>query len=156
MSRKTRETKANEQRIAAGHPCLALVRQPERRLKKPGREAIERAIAGGSLRISVMTVWEISQLDALGRIYLGAPIDELMEKALALPALQCLQLAPALIFDAHRLPGDFHRDPIDRLLVATARHHGLTLITEDCKILDSARQGYVRARSSSDKELLKP
>ncbi len=129
--------------------------QPERRLKKPGQEAIERAIAGGSLRISVMTVWEISQLDALGRIHLGAPIDEWMEKALALPGLQCLQLEPAVIFDAHRLPGDFHRDPVDRLLVATARHHGLTLITEDRKILDYARQGYVRACSSDNKGLLK-
>jgi len=88
--------------------------QPERRLKKPGRVAI------------------------LGRIHLGAPIDEWMKKALALPGLQCLQLEPALIFDAHRLPGDFHRDHIDRLLVATARHHSLTLITEDRKILDYA------------------
>ena len=130
--------------------------QSERRLRKPGRVAIEQAIVRGSLRVSIMTAWEISQLEALGRIHLGAPIDEWMEKALALPGLQCLQLEPALIFDAHRLPGDFHRDPIDRLLVATARHHDLTLLTEDRKILDYTRQGYMRARSSSDKELLKP
>jgi len=126
----------------------------DKRLKMPGQKAIDQAITQGQLRISIMTLWEVSQLEAAGHIHLGTTIDAWTEKALALPGLQCLPLQPTLIFDAHRLPGNFHRDPADRLLVASARHHDLTLITEDRKILDYAQQGYVRACSSSDKELL--
>ncbi len=127
---------------------------PDRRLAAPAREAVEHAIAAGNLRVSIMSIWEISLLEAAGRIHLGMSIDEWLEKALALPGLTCLPLETPLILDAHRLPGNFHKDPADRLLTATARHHDFTLITEDSKILDYARQGYVRACSSSDKKLL--
>lgn len=128
---------------------------PDRRLKPPGRQAIENAITDGALRISIMSIWEISLLEAAGHIHLGMPIEEWLEKALQLPGLQCLPLAPPVILDAHRLPGTFHRDPIDRLLVASARIHDLALLTEDRKIRDYARQGYVRARSFNDKDWLK-
>ncbi len=126
----------------------------DQRLAAPAREAIEQAITVGSLRISIMSVWETSMLETTGRICLGNPVNEWMEMALALPGLTCLPLEVPHILDAHRLPGSFHKDPADRLLVATARHHDLTLITEDRKILDYAQQGYVRASASSDKGLL--
>ncbi len=51
---------------------------------------------------------------------------------------------------ANQLPGSFHAD---RLLVAIARHHDLRLITEDRNILDYARQGYLCAHATDDKEL---
>ncbi len=127
---------------------------PDQRLATPAREAIEQAITTGNLRVSIMSIWEISLLEAAGRIRLSMPIDEWLEKALALPGLTCLPLETPLILDAHRLPENFHKDPADRIQVATARHFNLTLITEDRKILDYARQGYVQACSSSDKELL--
>jgi len=38
---------------------------------------------------------------------------------------------------AYKLPGRFHNDPADRMLVATARIHGLTLMTADERILAS-------------------
>ncbi len=101
-----------------------------------------------------MSIWEISLLTAKERLHLGKAVDLWIEQALSLPGLSVLPLEPKLIFDAHRLPGDFHPDPADRLIVATARHHDLTLITDDCKILDYGTRGYVRARASSDKELI--
>ena len=129
--------------------------EASRRLKTPAREAIESAVASGEgLSVSIMSIWEISLLTAKGRIHLGMPVDAWVEKALTLPALKVMPLEPALIFDAHRLPGDFHADPADRLIVATARHHELTLITDDWKILDYGAQGYLRARASHDKELM--
>ncbi len=57
---------------------------------------------------------------------------------------------------ANQLPGQFHADPADRLLVATASHQGLRLLTEDRKSLDYGRQGYVRAHATDDKALLNP
>ncbi len=126
---------------------------PDQRLAAPAREAIEQAITAGNLRVSVMSIWEISMLEAASRIHLGIPVNEWMEIALALPGLTCLPLETPLILDAHRLPGDFHKDPADRLLVATARHFNLTFVTEDRKILDYAQQGYVQAYSSNAQEL---
>lgn len=32
-------------------------------------------------------------------------------------------------------PGNFHQDPANCIIVATARHHNLTLLTSDEKIL---------------------
>ncbi len=123
--------------------------EPSTRLRQPARDAIEAAVASGQgLCVSIMSIWEISLLTAKGRTHLSQPVELWMEKALALPGLKVLPLEPALIFDAHRLPGDFHADPADRLIVATARYHELTLITDDRKILDYGAQGYLRARAS--------
>ncbi len=44
-------------------------------------------------------------------------------------------LTPEIAIDAANLPGSFHPDPADRLIVATARAHGATLLTTDAKIL---------------------
>jgi PIN domain nuclease of toxin-antitoxin system len=53
-------------------------------------------------------------------------------------------LTPEIAMSCHLLSG-FHSDPIDRMLVATARIEGLTLVTRDRAILDYAAQGHVRA-----------
>jgi PIN domain nuclease of toxin-antitoxin system len=45
----------------------------------------------------------------------------------------------------HRLPSQLHDDPVDRILVATARIEGLTLVTRDRALLDYATQGHLRA-----------
>ena len=120
------------------------------RLGTAGRELIERSVYEGGLAVSIMTLWEISLLESKGRIRLGAPAAEWLDNALTLPNLKVLPLELPLILDAHRLPGSFHPDPADRLIVATARHHRLTLITDDRKILDYGSQGYLRARASTD------
>ena len=48
---------------------------------------------------------------------------------------ECLPVDLEIIEEAYSLPEPFHADPVDRLLVATARLHGLRLITADEKIL---------------------
>ena len=124
------------------------------RLQQPGRRSIDAAIRSGRLRVSVISLWEISQLEAAGRLHLNMPVEEWMQAALALPGSKVIELELPIILDAHRLPGEFHKDPADQILVATARHHELTLLTEDKKILDYAQQGYVHACSSTETELL--
>ena len=54
-------------------------------------------------------------------------------------------LSPEVLIDASFLPGTLHRDPADRILIATARAFDLTLVTRDQTILDYARRGHVRA-----------
>ena len=106
------------------------------------------------LHLSVMSVWELGMLDAKARIHLGQPCKDWLNTFFQRTRFQIVGLDIDVALQANQLPDFSHSDPIDRLLIATARHHDLTLITEDGKILDYARQGYVQARSSSDKKLL--
>ena len=124
------------------------------RLGVAGRELIEDSVRKGGLAVSIMTLWEISLLESKRRIHLGTSAAKWLDDALALPNLKVLPLELPVILDAHRLPGSFHPDPVDRLIVATARHYNLTLITDDRKLLDYAEQGYLRAHASGDEALL--
>lgn len=50
-----------------------------------------------------------------------------------------------ILLEAAYLPGDMHRDPSDRWIVAAARHHVATLVTSDRRILAYADAGHVQA-----------
>jgi len=108
----------------------------------------------GALHVSVMSAWEIGLLDAKGRIRLGMPVHEWMDTFFQRTRFRLLGLDLPVVLAANQLPGELHQDPADRLLVATARHHELTLLTEDHMILGYARQGYVHACRCDDKGLL--
>lgn len=60
------------------------------------------------------------------------------------PAICEAALTPGIAIDASQLPGNVHGDPADRLLIATARHLGLPLVTRDAKIIAYAGQGHVQ------------
>jgi len=102
------------------------------------------------LHLSVMSVWELAMLVAKNRIQLGCAINGWVNEFFERTRYQLLGVNIGVALDANALPGNFHPDPADRLIVATARHHRLTLITDDRKILDYAGQGYLRARASHD------
>ena len=87
------------------------------------------------LYLSTFSVLEISQLVSCGRLKLNNVTSEWI--AGALKALRCeeIGLSREVALGAYQLPGTFHRDPADRILVSTARVHGLTLVTADRRIL---------------------
>jgi PIN domain nuclease of toxin-antitoxin system len=61
-----------------------------------------------------------------------------------------VQLAPMsadLLIDSSFLPGKPPRDPADRIIAATARDHGCTLLTRDRALIDYAAQGHIRVLS---------
>jgi PIN domain nuclease of toxin-antitoxin system len=60
------------------------------------------------------------------------------------PGIKEAPITPAIAIDASYLPGDFHADPMDRLVVATARHLGVPVVTSDRKIIAYAEAGFVR------------
>ena len=138
------------------HVWLWYAQGNQQRLPAGAARRLERLDRDGRLRLSILSVWELGLLNAKGRIHLGQPCEEWVGAFLQRTRFQVIGLDIGTALQANQLPAFPHADPVDRLLVASARHHGLTLITEDRKILDYARQGYVRALSSSDKELLKP
>jgi len=105
---------------------------------------IDRAAAYGRAFVSVISVWEVSLLHTKGRVLLGLALPTWVDRALA-PPITVAALTPEIAVECHCLPGPFPNDPVDRILVATARIEGLTLLTRDRAILDYAAQGHVRA-----------
>ncbi len=85
--------------------------------------------------MSVICCWEVAKLVALGRLVLPRPLDEWIDRALAYPGIRLLDLTPRIAIEANRLPGSFHRDPADQIIVATARVFDIPLVTSDQQIL---------------------
>ncbi len=138
------------------HIWLWYARGDRHRLNTRVAERLTALDKAERLHLSVMSVWELGLLTAKNRLHLGQPCAEWVQTFFSRTRVRLIELDVPTALSANQLPGQFHADPADRLLVATARHHGLRLITEDRKILDYARQGYVRAHATDDKELLKP
>ena len=131
------------------HVWLWLESDPDR-LGEPARSRIEQAARLGKLWVSVMSVWEIGMLVAKDRIRLSMPVDEWVRQASATPGMQMLGVIPEIALESTRLcPTDYASmdDPawFDRLLMASARVHNLTLVTADEKILAYADQGHLKA-----------
>jgi PIN domain nuclease of toxin-antitoxin system len=109
------------------------------------RNAINRAAASGQLRIAAISVWEAALLASRGRVVLGRPLTQWITAAVSAPGLTIEPLLPQVAVEACSLPEAFHRDPADRLIVATARVANATLMTRDRRILDYAARGHLTA-----------
>jgi PIN domain nuclease of toxin-antitoxin system len=97
----------------------------------------------GKVFISAISVWELSMLVAKGRVTLAKPIHQWVEDSLSQPGVNLSLLTPAIAIESSFLPGEFHGDPADRIIVATARLNNLILLTRDRKILQYRSEGYV-------------
>nr|VFK18290.1 MAG: PIN domain nuclease, a component of toxin-antitoxin system (PIN domain) [Candidatus Kentron sp. LPFa]VFK33123.1 MAG: PIN domain nuclease, a component of toxin-antitoxin system (PIN domain) [Candidatus Kentron sp. LPFa] len=102
--------------------------------------AIEEAESDG-IGVSVISCWEVAKLVEYGRLDLNAEVGRWLSLALAYPGVALLPLTPDIMVESTRLPGDFHRDPADRMIVATARQHWIPLVTSDEKLI---RYAHVR------------
>ena len=71
---------------------------------------------------------------SLGKLQLSLPASQWIQRATNPEGIQLLPLTPEVALESAYLPGDFHRDPADQLIVATARLHNLVLITSDQRI----------------------
>lgn len=115
----------------------------DRRLGTNARAAIEEAERTDAIGISAVTPWEIALLAERNRLRLVQEVGTWIEAVLALPGIRLMPIEPAVALDSVRLPGPFHADPADRLIVATARHSGARLVTADGTILSYAKRGHV-------------
>ncbi len=86
--------------------------------------------------VSAVSCWEVAVLHAKGRLVLDVSLDEWLQAALYDAAVSIVNLTPAIAVESVRLPGELHRDPADRMLIATSRFLRCRLLTEDRKILD--------------------
>lgn len=100
-----------------------------------------------ALYISIISIWEVAMLESKGRITFSTGITSWITTAISAPGLQVVQLLPEISIDSTHLPGQFHGDPADRIIVATARFLKCPLVTADGNILAYAKEGFVDAVS---------
>jgi PIN domain nuclease of toxin-antitoxin system len=117
-------------------------------LPAPVIETFRRASQAGGIFVSTASAWEIGLLSRpranrpLVLEFLPDP-KTWFARFLAGPGIQETPITAAIAIDASYLPGDFHPDPMDRLIVATARHLGLPIVTSDREIIAYAQAGHV-------------
>jgi PIN domain nuclease of toxin-antitoxin system len=135
---------ANRALLLDTHIWLWYVENDTRRFSRKIEPLVEAAVQRGELLISAISVWEIAVLDANRRIELSQELRTWVGRALNVPGLRLKSVSPSIAVESTRLPGDFHRDPADRILVATARMTGAALVTCDERIVAYAKDGRVR------------
>jgi len=102
-----------------------------KRLSAKARRAIDEA---EHALVSAISVWEVAMLVAKRRIHLDRPVEQWIDLALALPGIQLAPLEPSVAIRSTQLPGEFHPDPADRIIVATALENGCPILTPDERI----------------------
>jgi len=87
------------------------------------------------LYVSPISTLEIARLMMGGRIDLEGSLDAWISDTIDILRCSTIEICHRIAAVAYDLPDEFHKDPADRLLVATARVHHLTLLTADERIL---------------------
>jgi PIN domain nuclease of toxin-antitoxin system len=86
--------------------------------------------------VSANSCWEVAKLVEVGRLGLSTPVEKWIEQAMGYPGIRLLDLSPEISIESTRLPGEFHRDPADQIIVATARIYNCPLLTADGRIIE--------------------
>ncbi len=118
------------------HVLLWLAAEPAR-LSKAASAAIRRALRSGGIAIASISLWEIAALFARGRLRSRGTTEAALEAILAATGASLREITPTIASLATQFPADFSPDPADRLIAATARAEGLTLVTRDERIRSS-------------------
>jgi PIN domain nuclease of toxin-antitoxin system len=111
---------------------LSWAAEDPKRLSRVAASEIRRARRGGGLAISAITLWELSWQIARGRIQSFGTIEATLEKLVEGVTILPITLEIAAL--AAQFPADYSSDPSDRLIGATARAEGITLVTRDERI----------------------
>lgn len=113
-------------------------------LKGPQRATIEHALqAGERLGVSAISFWEIAKLAERGRLRFSRSLDQVFSEIEAHPEIDLYPLSPRISIESTRLGPRFHTDPADQIIAATARVHGLRLVTADDRIRASGVVAFV-------------
>ena len=114
-------------------------------LREPAASGLREAYAdGGTLAVSPMTAWEVAMLASKGKIALSLAPEVWFARFRALPGVTLAELPPEVLMASCALPGVPPADPVDRILAATARAFGYTLVTRDRHLLTYGEEGHMR------------
>jgi PIN domain nuclease of toxin-antitoxin system len=104
----------------------------DRRLPAATRRQLDRV----HVYIASATLWEIAQLVQEDKIRLDIDVEPFLQQLTGWEALTVVDITPAIAVRASRF-GPFPRDPMDRLITATALEYGVPLVTSDAAITRS-------------------
>jgi PIN domain nuclease of toxin-antitoxin system len=117
------------------HAWIWSVEADTRRLGRRARQLVSKADLREQIRISPASIFEVAALHTAGRLRLAGSAEQWIRDALTAGELRLAEITPAIAIDAGLLPRAALPDPVDRLLVATARKLDATLLTGDGRIL---------------------
>ena len=103
-------------------------------LSRKAKAAIERELAGGEIVISAISAWEIAMLVEREKLVLSMEASSWLATIATIEAVRFMPVDIEIATRSVDLPGEFHKDPADRMIVATARKLAAPLVTKDEKI----------------------
>lgn len=126
--------------------CAAIWISDDQPMARQTVEALGHARANGEpIYVSPITAWELSLLVSRRRLNLQMTPERWFARLMQAPGLRLSDMSPNVLIAASFLPGNPPRDPADRILAATAREYGYTLVTRDRPLLDYAEHGHLQA-----------
>ena len=96
------------------------------------------------LYISAISIWEVSMLINKKKAAISIPINEWLNKVLSIPGLNIIDLSLTILVESCNLPDFDHKDPADRMIIASTREIDGYLLTFDKRILEYANNGYLK------------
>ena len=117
------------------HVWIWFISNPEL-LSKAAIEAIHAAIDQKAVVISSISAWEIALLVSKKRLKFTMPATEWISKSERLPFFQFLPIDNSVAVKSVNLPQPLHKDPADRLIIATAISLAAPVVTKDEKLLN--------------------
>jgi PIN domain nuclease of toxin-antitoxin system len=107
-------------------------------LSRRAREVIEAEVHDGEILVSAISAWEVAMLAKAGRLALTMDATTWLDTVAQVPAVRFVPVDVRISVHSVDLPGEFHKDPADRIIVATARQYSVPLVSADLKIRDYA------------------
>ena len=105
-------------------------------LSTAAKRAIKNATKSGSeVLISSISAWEIAMLVEKGRLVLSMDVERWLDEVAQIDGVRFVPVDNEIGIKSAVLPGTFHKDPADRMIVATARKLAVPLVTADEKII---------------------
>lgn len=132
------------------HVWIWLINGDEKIKKSGFLSVINSALKDHSIVIPAICTWEVAMLVAKNRISLTENTLEWINKASSAPGISIYPLSPEVACESTILPGEFHGDPADRMIVATARITNGTLLTFNRQIIEYSRKGYIKLFEPKD------
>lgn len=103
-------------------------------LSRKARKTIEKEMEDGEILISAISALEIAMLVEREKLVLSMEVERWMNTVSEIDAVRIVPMDVEILVKSVNLPGEFHKDPADRMIVATARKFSVPLVTKDDKI----------------------
>lgn len=116
------------------HALLWWASGDEAQLSTLASRAIAAEMSGGQMMVSSISAWELAMLVGKGRVALSMDVGEWLSVLSQIESVHFVPVDNEIAVKSTELPGEFHKDPADRIIVATARKLAAPLVTADERI----------------------